>query len=374
MTKPAIMRQMPEIAHVDVNCFYASAERVFDPSLEGKPLIVLSNNDGCAVTRSPEAKALGIQTGDPWFKLAPRAKEWGLIAKSSNYELYGDISARVMELLGRYSAWLEVYSIDEAFLGVKGTPEHLLELGRTMKSAVARNVGVPVCVGIARTKTLAKLANKWAKHNPAFGGVCRWDSVPAEHQEALMARLPVIEIWGVATRITKRLNAVGIQSILDLQRADPVRIRERFSVVMMRTVLELQGTPCIALEEARIGRDQLIFSRSFSTPVTTARAVRQVLSVYAQMASGRLARHKPAGQTPHRVCRHITLQRPGNILPVRLRPASHADGGPRHPHQSRARAAARHRRRHQLRPRRHHGHGPAVRRQPEAAGTVRKSA
>ncbi|MDQ0675008.1 DNA polymerase V [Pseudarthrobacter siccitolerans] len=290
MNKPAAMRQMPEIAHVDVNCFYASAERVFDPSLEGKPLIVLSNNDGCAVTRSPEAKALGIQTGDPWFKLAPRAKEWGLTAKSSNYELYGDISARVMELLGRYSAWLEVYNIDEAFLSVKGTPEHLLELGRTMKSAVARNVGVPVCVGIARTKTLAKLANKWAKHNPAFGGVCRWDSVPAEHQEALMARLPVIEIWGVATRITKSLNAMGIQSILDLRRVDPVRIRERFSVVMMRTVLELQGTPCIPLEEARIGRDQLIFSRSFSTPITTAHGVRQVLSVYAQMASGRLAK------------------------------------------------------------------------------------
>lgn len=291
MARPALMRQMPEIAHVDVNCFYASAERVFDPSLEGKPLIVLSNNDGCAVTRSPEAKALGIQTGDPWFKLAPRAKEWGLIAKSSNYELYGDISARVMELLGRYSAWLEVYSIDEAFLGVKGTPEHLLELGRTIKAATARNVGVPVCVGIARTKTLAKLANKWAKHNPSFAGVCRWDSVPPEHQEALMARLPVIEIWGVATRITRRLNAMGIQSILDLQRADPVRIRERFSVVMMRTVLELQGTPCIPMEEARIGRDQLIFSRSFSTPITTAQDVRQVLSVYAQMASGRLAKH-----------------------------------------------------------------------------------
>ncbi len=172
------MRQMPQIAHVDVNCFYASAERAFDPSLEGRPLVVLSNNDGCAVTRSPEAKALGIATGEPWFKLAPRAKEWGLVAKSSNYELYGDISARVMELLGRYSAWLEVYSIDEAFLGVKGEPEQLLALGRTMKDAVRRNVGVPVCVGIAPTKTLAKLCNKWAKNNPAFAGVCHWDSVP----------------------------------------------------------------------------------------------------------------------------------------------------------------------------------------------------
>ena len=188
MSKPAPMRRMPQIAHVDVNCFYASAERAFDPSLEGRPVVVLSNNDGCAVTRSPEAKALGIGLGEPWFKLAPRAKEWGLVALSSNYELYGDVSARVMELLGRYSAWLEVYSIDEAFLGVKGTPTDLLVLGRTMKAAVRRNVGVPVCVGIAGTKTLAKLANKWAKHNPAFDGVCHWDSVPATDRESLMRR------------------------------------------------------------------------------------------------------------------------------------------------------------------------------------------
>ena len=280
-----------QIALVDVNCFYASAERAFDPSLEGCPLVVLSNNDGCAVTRSPEAKALGIGTGDPWFKLAPRAKEWGLVARSSNYELYGDISARVMELLSRYSAWLEVYSIDEAFLGVKGSPAELVAMGRDMKATVQRNVGVPVCVGIAGTKTLAKLANKWAKNNPSFGGVCRWESRPAAEREALMARLSVVEIWGVAARLTRRLNAMGIHSILDLTRADPVMIRDRFSVVMMRTVLELQGTPCIPLEEERIGRDQLIFSRSFSTPLTSSAALRQVLSVYAQQASARLSRH-----------------------------------------------------------------------------------
>ena len=280
------------IALVDVNCFYASAERAFDPSLEGRPVVVLSNNDGCAVTRSPEAKALGIPLGEPWFKIAPRAKEWGLVARSSNYELYGDVSARVMELLGRYSAWLEVYSIDEAFLGVRGTPAELLRLGHTMKTAVRRNVGVPVCVGIAGTKTLAKLANKWAKHNPDFDGVCHWDSVPADSREHLMARLSVIELWGVATRLTKRLNGMGIRTVLDLARADPIRIRDRFSVVLMRTVLELQGTPCIPLEEERVGRDQLIFSRSFATPISTAAGMRQVLGVYAQQASARLARHE----------------------------------------------------------------------------------
>ncbi|QDY91238.1 Y-family DNA polymerase [Arthrobacter sp. UKPF54-2] len=280
------------IALVDVNCFYASAERAFDPSLEGRPVVVLSNNDGCAVTRSAEAKALGIPLGEPWFKIAPRAKEWGLVARSSNYELYGDVSARVMELLGRYSAWLEVYSIDEAFLGVRGTPEELLRLGQAMKTAVRRNVGVPVCVGIAGTKTLAKLANKWAKHNPDFDGVCHWDSVPADSREHLMARLSVIELWGVATRLTKRLNGMGIHTVLDLARADPIRIRDRFSVVLMRTVLELQGTPCIPLEEERVGRDQLIFSRSFATPISTAAGMRQVLGIYAQQASARLARHE----------------------------------------------------------------------------------
>ena len=160
-----------------------------------------------------------------------------------------------------------------------------------MKATVRRNVGVPVCVGIAPTKTLAKLANKWAKNNPAFDGVCHWDSVPAADREALMRRLSVIEIWGVATRLTKRLNALGIHSILDLSRADPVMIRDRFSVVMMRTVLELQGTPCIPMEEERIGRDQLIFSRSFATPITTAAGIRQVMSVYGQQASARLAKH-----------------------------------------------------------------------------------
>jgi DNA polymerase V len=277
------MHRMEQIAHVDVNCFYASAERAFDPSLEGRPLVVLSNNDGCAVTRSPEAKALGIPVGEPWFKIAPRVKEWGLVARSSNYELYGDISARVMELLARFSAWLEVYSIDEAFLGVKGNPAELFRLGMEMKAAVRRNVGVPVCVGIAGTKTLAKLANKWAKNNPAFNGVCLWESLPLAQREALMARLSVIEIWGIASRLTKRLNAMGIQSILDLSRADPVMV--------MRTVLELQGTPCIPMEEERIGRDQLIFSRSFSTPITTAHELRQVLSIYGQQASARLAKH-----------------------------------------------------------------------------------
>jgi DNA polymerase V len=181
--------------------------------------------------------------GDPWFKLAPRAKEWGLVALSSNYELYGDISTRVMELLGRYSAWLEVSSIDEAFLGVKGDPDELAAMGRSMKAVVRRHVGVPVCVGIAPTKTLAKLANKWAKNNKAFSGVCHRNSVPAAEREALLGHLSVEEVWGIAGRLTRRLDVMGNFTIADLVRADPVAIRDKFSVVMMRTVLELRARP-----------------------------------------------------------------------------------------------------------------------------------
>lgn len=196
-----------------------------------------------------------------------------------------------MELLNRHSAWQEVYSIDECFLGVAGDPDQLRDQGRGMLTAVDRHLGMPVCVGVAPTKTLAKLANRWAKHSPEFGGVCVWDSIPQAQRDALMARLPVIELWGVAGRLTKRLNAIGIHSVLDLKRAHPVRIREKFSVVLMRTVLELNGTACVPFEEEKIGKDQLIFSRSFATALTTADEIRQVMSVYAQQGSARLAKH-----------------------------------------------------------------------------------
>lgn len=290
------MERMQAIAHVDVNSFYASAERAFDPSLEGKSLIVLSNNDGCTVARSAEAKAMGIAMGEPWFKLKhlasdaipPRSR---LVAKSSNYELYGDVSSRVMEVLSRYSHEVEIYSIDEAFCTVKGTGSELMTLGRDMKTTVRRNCGVPVCVGIASTKVLAKLSNKYAKNNPDFEGVCHWESVPLAQRNHLMSSLGVNEIWGIAGRLTKRLNALGIHTILDLKNANPVMIRDRFNVVLMRIVLELQGTPCIPMEEERQGRDQLIFSRSFARPVTTAKDMGQVLSVYAQQASARLSKH-----------------------------------------------------------------------------------
>ena len=278
------------IALVDVNSMYVSCERAFDPKLAGVPTVVLSNNDGCVVARSDEAKALGIENGTPWFKLSAGAGAMNLVAKSSNYELYGDLSARTMELLGRYAAWTEVYSVDEAFLGLHGSPEELEARGREIRTAVARGPGLPVCVGIGRTKTLAKLANKIAKQNKHLGGVVNLDTMDPDAVQRIMCRVPVTGLWGVAGRLGKRLNALGIHTIADLRDADPVMIRKKFSVVLMRTVLELNGTPCIPMETERANKQQMIFSRSFSTPVTTLEGMRQVMSLYAQSAAVRLAK------------------------------------------------------------------------------------
>lgn len=278
------------IALVDVNSFYVSCERAFDPRLEGVPVVVLSNNDGCVVARSDEAKALGIKTGEPWFKLAEAAPHLGLIQRSSNYELYGDLSSRVMELLGRYGLWQEVYSIDESFLGLSGTAQELDAQGTRIRAAVARHTGLPVCVGIGTTKTLAKFANRIAKQNRHLGGVCNLDTMDPAAVERIMSRVPVTGLWGVGAKLGKRLEAMGIRTVADLKAADPAVIRSRFSVTLQRTVLELNGTSCLPLEEERADRQQLIFSRSFSVPVTTAAEMRQVMSIYAQQAASRLQR------------------------------------------------------------------------------------
>ncbi|MEB4616092.1 Y-family DNA polymerase, partial [Leucobacter sp. M11] len=276
------------VALIDVNSFFASCERVLAPSLEGKPVVVLSNNDGCVVARSAEAKALGIEMGVPWFKLEAWAKQAGVVARSSNYELYGSLSSRVMQILGRYAAWQEIYSIDESFLGLRGTPEALTEAGHAMRTEVLRNTGLPVGVGIAPSKTLAKIASRGAKRAEHLGGVCSLDDYEPERLDRILAATPTTELWGVARRSGKKLAELGIHTAKDLRDADASLIRKRFSVVMHRTVLELRGIPCIPLEEDRSEKEQIIFSRSFSTPVQTAAEMSQVLSIYAQRIGTRL--------------------------------------------------------------------------------------
>lgn len=284
------------LAHVDVNSAFVSFERVFRPDLEGIPVVVLSNNDGMIVASSREAKALGLDLGKPWFELRPHAARMGLTALSSNYELYGDMSRRVMEVLARFTPDLEVYSIDEAFLKISpriaADNDAMTSLGRDIRDTLRRLVGVPVCVGIAPTRTLAKLSNRAAKKVQAFDGVCVWPATRSEWRDTLMARLPVSETWGIASRLERRLAGLGIHTIADLAAADPTFIRRNFNVVVMRTALELRSIPSIVAEEDRTGRkQQLIVSRSFGEKITTVEDMRQVLSIYAQQAATRLVRH-----------------------------------------------------------------------------------
>lgn len=278
------------LALVDCNNFYVSCERVFNPKLEGKPVVVLSNNDGCAVARSNEVKALGIKMAEPWFKIKDIAKRHGIIALSSNYSLYGDMSARVMAILSTFSPQQEVYSIDECFLDLTGFPaDNLVTYGQEIRRTVRQSVGIPVCVGIADTKTLAKLANHCAKKGLAGAeGVCDFGRLDEAQRSAVFSNLAVGEVWGIGRRISARLNELGIKTVEDLRRSDPEYIRQQFSVVVERTVKELNGIPCIELEEAGTPRQQIMVSRSFGMPVTSLQDLIESVTSYAVTAAEKL--------------------------------------------------------------------------------------
>lgn len=271
-------------ALVDCNSFYASCERIFRPDLEGRPVVVLSNNDGCIVAGSAEAKALGVRTGMPLFEARDLIRKYQVAVFSSNYVLYGDISRRVMATLATLVPAVEVYSIDEAFLDLSlMRPEELQPLGQALRERVGKWVGVPVCVGMAPTKTLAKLANHAAKKYPNTGGVLvltdpRW-------RERLLARTPVSAVWGIGRRLGQRLNDLEIHTAQDLARADYRLIRKRFSVVQERVVRELNGESCLPLEARQEPRQQIIHSRSFGEPVASLAAVRQAVSDFTARAA-----------------------------------------------------------------------------------------
>lgn len=255
-------------ALVDCNNFYVSCERVFNPKLENKPVVVLSNNDGCVVARSNEAKSLGVTMGVPFFKVEHLTKERGLIALSSNYPLYGEMSARVMRLIGEFAPRQEVYSIDESFLQVSGLSA-VVETGRLLKSTVKQHLGLPVCVGIAPTKTLAKLSNAVAKSTQRFGGVFDFSSISQTKQAQLLAAIPASDVWGIGRRLTEKLNSMNIVSALDLRNSDPDLMEKKFSVVIKRTILELRGVACVDMENVGEARKQIASSRSFGRSVLT---------------------------------------------------------------------------------------------------------
>jgi DNA polymerase V len=235
------------IAVVDCNNFCASCERVFQPKLRGKPVVVLSNNDGCVIARSNEAKALGVVMGAPWHLCQESFDRAGIVVRSSNYALYGDMSARVMRILSGFTPNLEIYSIDEAFLSPAGFETRLESYAHDLRGTVQQWTGIPVSVGIAPTKMLAKAANRFAKKNPLSGGVSLLLS--EEAQRDALAGMELTDLWGIARRLAERLRAIGITTPLTLRDADPRLIRERFSVVLERMVLELRGIACLDLEE-----------------------------------------------------------------------------------------------------------------------------
>lgn len=286
-------------ALVDVNSFYASCETIFRPDLQGRPVVVLSNNDGCIIARSAEAKRLGIKMGDPYFKCKDYFRQQGVVCFSSNYELYADMSNRVMTTLEEMCPRVEIYSIDEAFCDLTGVRNCrvLEEFGRELKDTVYRNTRLPVGVGIAQTKTLAKLANHAAKTWKATGGVVDLSNV--ERQRKLMALLPVDEVWGVGRRISKKLEAMGIKTVLQLADTDIRFIRKHFNVVLERTVRELRGEPCLGLEEFAPVKQEIVCSRSFGQRISTYEEMRQAICLYASRAAEKL-------RGEHQYCRFIS--------------------------------------------------------------------
>lgn len=273
---------------VDCNNFYASCERVFDPSLEGRPVVVLSNNDGCVIARSGEAKALGIAMGEPAYKREDFFARNGVRVFSSNYALYGDMSARVMRILGGFSEEAEVYSIDECFLLLRGlSSSSLLRTAREIRRAVRQWTGIPVCVGLARTKTLAKVANRLAKREDGDGTRLLEDERDIDR---VLGGMETGEIWGIGRRNARYLSACGVRTALDLKGRDDDWVRRHLTVTGLRTVLELRQIPCIALEEAPPPARSLVCSRSFGTRIESLASLEEAVSAYVQRAGEKLRR------------------------------------------------------------------------------------
>jgi DNA polymerase V len=286
---------MPVFALVDCNNFYASCEKLFNPKIKHRPVVVLSNNDGCVVARSAEVKALGIPMGVPWFKLRDEAKRYGIVAFSSNYALYADLSNRVVEVLSAFSPNIEVYSIDESFLELSGFEGHeggLAGYGDEMKQRIADWLGLAVCVGIGSSKTLAKLANHCAKKNLAgSNGVCDFTTMAPAALTELFQKIEVGEVWGIGRKISARLVAMGINTVRQLRNADAETIRAQFSVVVERTVRELRGVSCLDMQEVVPDKQQIMSSRSFGQLVYDLAELEEAVASYVAKAAEKL-RHQ----------------------------------------------------------------------------------
>lgn len=277
---------------IDVNNMYVSCERVFDPSLNNKPVIVLSNNDGCAVARSNEAKSLNIKMGVPLFQIKDIVQQNNVIVLSSNYAMYAEMSRRFHTILSSYVTAEEVepYSIDECFVDFSAYEKNfdLEKVGQQMRQQIWKWLGLPVCVGIGRSKTEAKIANHIAKKNPGFNSVCDLVSMDPCNKEYYFSLIDVSEVWGVGRKHSKKLQAMGINTVLDLACAEPREMQKKFSIVMARTIYELQGISCIEIEHTPPSKKQIVASRSFGGRVTELTDLKEAISMYAQDACKRL--------------------------------------------------------------------------------------
>ena len=305
-------------ALVDGNNFYVSCERAFRPTLKTRPVVVLSNNDGCAIARSNEAKALGIKMGQPWFECRQLAEEHGVIALSANFTLYGDMSDRMMSIAAGLGPCQEIYSIDESFIDLTGVRGDVTARARVMRERILEWIGIPTGIGIGPTKTLAKLANHVAKSADRKPGsypqelarVCNLPALPAADLDAVLQATSVGEVWGIGRRIAHQLTTEGITNVLQLIQIDPGTVRRRWSVVLERTVRELQGQQCITLEDQPPPKKEIAFTRSFGQPVTAMADLIEAVSAFACGTAGKLRKQNSlAGQLL--VFIHTSPFRPG---------------------------------------------------------------
>lgn len=317
-------------ALVDVNNMYVSCERVFRPALNGKPVVVLSNNDGACIARSNEAKDLGVRMAQPWFEVRHLQRTAGLVALSANFELYGDMSSRMMSLAARYAPRQEIYSIDECFLDFDGVPGNLVAIGRELRRQVLAWTGLPTSVGFGATKTLAKLANHVAKtaerkpgsYPPEMAQVCNFADLPADQLAAVMQATEVGEVWGIGRKTTARLNEGGVRTVLDLVRGDATALGRQFGVVIEKTILELRGTACLEVNDAPQANQQIMCSRSFGAPVTDLPTLIEVVSQFTSQVARKLrdqgslagAVHVFIATSPYR--RHDRQHAPSATLPL----------------------------------------------------------
>ena len=283
------------IALVDCNNFYASCERAFNPNWNNRPVVVLSNNDGCVIARSNEAKALGIKMGVPAYQIKNEIERYGIGVFSSNYTLYGDMSNRVMTMLSSYSPNIEVYSIDECFLDFSGFERYnLKEYGEEIVGTVSKGTGIPVSMGIAPTKTLAKVANKFAKKYKGYKGVCIIDT--EEKRIEALKRTEIGDVWGIGHRYTKRLALYGVSTAYDFAQMPKAWVRQQMTVVGERTWKELNGEPCIDLELVTPDKKQICTSRAFGEAISEIEGLEEAVSSYASICAGKLRKQRSCAQ------------------------------------------------------------------------------